>query len=88
MAHVSGFSPTDGVLDTRPYDINAQISASVGVLGVFFGVVLVMAAAGLWLVPGSVLLAEIMLIKLMLSMAFLLGGVFLYHAGREKMRRS
>lgn len=47
-----------------------------------FGAALVLAALGLWLVPGSSWSAELMLIKLSMTALFALGGLSFLQAGR------
>ncbi len=57
------------------------------VIALVIGAALVLAAAGLWLVPGSSFSAELMLIKGGLTAFFALGGLGFLHAGLQRAPR-
>lgn len=52
----------------------------------FTGVVLMLAAVGIWLLSGSLWDAEMMLLRLGVSVVFMCLGLSLLHAGRRKAR--
>ena len=57
-------------------------------ISMIFGASLLIAAVGLWLVPGSSFSAEVLLIKLGLTGLFALGGISFIQASRCRARRS
>ncbi len=55
-------------------------------MSMFFGVSLIFAAMGFWLVPVSAIVAEIILFKLASSLTALMLGIMLLHLGQEAGR--